>query len=101
MAAVMLAQLAHQSTPPGADITSINAIKARIISEMEVFERQRILGTLQSRSVSASCESLQILGQVPTPSGLTKTVDDPSAAVLRENWQRKLEVKSPPPHMVI
>lgn len=75
MAAVMLAQLAHQSTQPGADISSINAIKMRIISEMEVFERQRILGTLQSRSVSASCESLQILG---TPSGLQRTVDDPS-----------------------
>lgn len=75
MAAVMLAQLAHQSIQPGADINSINAIKARIISEMEVFERQRILGTLSSRSVSASCESLQILG---TPSGLQKTVDDPS-----------------------
>src|SRR5262249_50763181 len=61
---------------PGADANAINAIKTRIISEMEVLERQRILGTLQSRSVSGSCESLRVLGGPPP--GVQRAVDDPS-----------------------
>lgn len=72
-AAVMLAQLAHQSGLPGTDLAAISAIKQRIIAEMEDLERERMLGHLQSRSVSASCEAVSIL----EPS-LLRSPEDPS-----------------------
>lgn len=74
-AAVMLAQLAHQSALPGTDLAAISLIKQRIIAEMEELERERMLGHLHSRSVSASCEAVSILETSPS---LLRSPEDPS-----------------------
>ena len=58
-AAIMLTQLTRQATQPNVStskLADINAIKARIIGEMEALEKMRLLDALESRQSSNAAD---------------------------------------------
>ncbi len=96
-AAIMLAQLTRQATQPDcptAKLADINAIKAKLISEMEALEKSRLLDALQTQEDNIGMSDLYTLGD-----GKVQVKDDPSAAVFGETWDvKRARIKESSPY---
>lgn len=88
-AAVMLAQLARQSQVPGADLTSINSIRNRIIHEMETLEKDRLIDALQAKNSKDFYDDQVVIVEKDQRPIFDK--QDPSAAVFQEEWETRKE----------
>jgi len=95
-AAIMLAQLTRQATSPAgcppARLADINAIKAKLIGEMEGLEKSRLLDALHTRQNTN--DDVKLEEQDPytmdiDSTGTRPAKDDPSAAVFREPFEEK------------
>lgn len=83
-AAIMLAQLTRQATAPGcpaARLADIDAIKTKLIAEMEALERCRLLDALHGEGAASTAEY--------NLDSARPAKDDPSAAVFREAFEEK------------
>ena len=76
MAAIMLAQLAHQSAQPGADINAINAIKRH--ESLLKWKSLRGNASLEPFKVDPSRLVAKRLRVLETPPGIQRSVNDPS-----------------------
>ena len=81
-AAVMLAQLSRQAADPRSDKSALEHIRARLIVEMETIEHQQ-----RERNRNDSSVSLPYIVDAEQQ----KIREDPSAAVLGEDWELKAE----------
>jgi hypothetical protein len=87
-AAIMLAQLTRQAAQPNCPtqkLVDIAAIKARIIREMEMLERNRLLDALQ-RNDDSPTQDILFVGQ-----RACFDQEDPSAVVFQEAWDEKVQ----------
>lgn len=115
-AAVMLAQLARQSQIPNADLNSINAIRSRIIYEMETLEKDRLIDALQqtnerkksadfyddqivSVNENGTCENTDITGITSVTSvtgatsvtGVTDSINTENNKIIQKGINLKLQ----------
>lgn len=89
-AAVMLAQLARQSSLPTADLSAISIIRARIINEMEQLEKDRVIDILHnSGKLSRPQSHGELLDEKATEVQPVIDRRDPSAAIFKEDWAAK------------
>lgn len=95
-AAVMLAQLTRQSSDPQCNtkkLADINAIKAKIIREMEMLEKNRLLDALQRSNEDSILE----LG-LPLDRRSFFDKEDPSAVIFQEpSEDRMIRIKNSSP----
>ncbi len=90
-AAVMLAQLARQSTLPNADLVTVSNIRMRIINEMEQLEKDRLIDILQNVNKLSRPASQDDLLLDEKATEVQPVIDrrDPSAAIFKEEWSAK------------
>lgn len=89
-AAVMLAQLARQSTLPNADLVTIGNIRSRIINEMEQLEKDRLIDILQNvNKLSRPDSKDELLDEKAAEVHPVIDRRDPSAAIFKEDWAAK------------